>query len=280
MKAIRLLSLSLCYLSLISCDPLKSAYIEAPDVNKEGVQIQKVDRTPEADNVLLTMAYPLRGQVETENPVSFSLKIEGYPLGTNSPFERTDEIANSDKGQTIHIIVDNEPYFAKGREVIDVFDYSENYYLDDIVVELPLKLSPGQHLLRVFPARSYGESLKGNGTFVARTFFFKNENKKLDVDLSAPLLTYNEPQGEYSYKKGRAILLDFIVSNCELSRDGYKVRVKVDGTITRTLTEWSPYYIYGLKPGKHTVMLELLNPNNAPVAGSYNTLKRDFTIVE
>jgi hypothetical protein len=263
---------------LCFCSITYAAEIPRPGINVEGVQIVRMARTPEPDNVILKMPYPLKGQIETENPVYFSLKIEGYPLGTNSPMGRRDEIENYNVGQSIHIIVDDRPYFAVGRELINVFDQSENYYLYDIVVAFPFDLKPGAHLIRLFPARSFGESLKGDGCFIMRTFYFKEVKPGLNVDLSAPLLTYNEPQGAIPYEKGKPILLDFYVTNCELSKDGYKVKVTLDKTITRQLTEWTPYFIYNLMPGKHTVNLQLLDPEGKVVPGSYNNITREFTV--
>ena len=49
--------------------------------------------------------------------------------------------------------------------------------------------------------------------------------------------------------ESQPVLLDFFISNCELTSDGYKVRLIVDGDAIRTLTSWQPYYIYGLKKG-------------------------------
>jgi hypothetical protein len=78
--------------------------------------------------------------------------------------------------------------------------------------------------------------------------------------------------------EGRPILLDFYVSNTELSPDGYRVRLTVDGKVNRTLSFWQPYYIYGLKKGKHTVRLELLDPTGQLVPGMFNNVQQSFTV--
>ncbi|NDB85948.1 MAG: hypothetical protein EB127_25100 [Alphaproteobacteria bacterium] len=63
-----------------------------------------------------------------------------------------------------------------------------------------------------------------------------------------------------------------------MSVDGYKVKLTIDGKIQRTLTSWKPYYIYGLKKGKHTFKLELLDPSNKVVPGSFNTVEKTIVI--
>jgi hypothetical protein len=71
--------------------------------------------------------------------------------------------------------------------------------------------------------------------------------------------------------------LDFLISNCELTPDGYKVRLTIDGNVHRTLTSWQPYYIYGLSKGKHTIRLELLNKEEK-VPGSFNDVTRTIYV--
>lgn len=48
--------------------------------------------------------------------------------------------------------------------------------------------------------------------------------------------------------------------------------------MTRILTEWAPYYLYGLEKGDHTIEIELLDPKNALAVGSYNRIKRTISI--
>jgi hypothetical protein len=73
-------------------------------------------------------------------------------------------------------------------------------------------------------------------------------------------------------------LLDFYLSNCDLSPDGYKVRLTVDGTMTRVISSWQPYYISGLKKGTHTIRLELIDEKNLLVPGIFNDNQRTITI--
>ena len=98
------------------------------------------------------------------------------------------------------------------------------------------------------------------------------------MDLSGPYLTYNEPSGFLNIKDKEPVLLDFYLTNAFLSEDGYFVRLTIDNKIKRKLSKWSPYYIYGLGKGKHTIRLELMDKNIEKVPGLFNDTTRSFTI--
>jgi len=111
-----------------------------------------------------------------------------------------------------------------------------------------------------------------------RRFYIGERKDNLDVDLCGPYLTYNEPLASLRYCSCKPILLDFYLSNIQLSQDGYKVRVTIDGDITRVLTQWVPYYIYGIPSGSHTVQLELINEKNEVAPGIFNKVTRTIQV--
>jgi len=164
---------------------------------------------------------------------------------------------------------------------IEPFNEDGWYYNQSYKFKIPYKLRPGLHTLRVFAVRSFGESLKGERSFYSMYFFVggdKSQKNEQDGMLSQPYLTYNEPSGQVPLIEGKPILLDFYISNCELTPDGYKVRMSIDDTVQRILTSWSPYYIYGLNKGKHKIHLELLDERNLPVQGASNSVHRSFEV--
>jgi len=244
----------------------------------EEIRVMPVQPTPESNTVILKIAVPREKEVARTNPVWVQFRIEGFSLGADSSqFERDSELADSGMGQTVHVVVDNEPYFAVNEPAINPFNEAGYYYVTSYKFELPFSLKDGIHTIRMFPARSYGESLKGSNTFSVRTFYVRESSGGGQLDLSKPYLTYNEPSDQIELSTNQPILLDFLVSNCELTPDGYKVRLTIDGKTTRTLTSWQPYYIYGLPSGKHTIRLELLN-GSAPVPGPFNDVTRTITV--
>ncbi len=248
--------------------------------NPQGVRLVPVDPTPEPDEVKMTILFPETDKPIKSQPVRGQIRLEGYPLGVDSDFPRKREVFNDPNGQSVHIFVDNQPYFEVNEALIDALDDTEEYFDQTADFEISAKLQPGMHVIRIFPVRSFNESLKGDGCFAARTFYYKEQKDNPQIDLSGPYLTYNEPQGEYTYNKRspEPILLDFYLTNCQLSKDGYKVRVTIDNDVQRTVVSWQPHYIYGLKKGLHRIRLELLDEQNRSVGGLFNDVERTIVV--
>lgn len=244
----------------------------------EDIRVVPVDPTPESNTIVTKIIFPRPYENKRKTPVNVQLRIEGFPLGVITQDDRAKELYNDSEGQTIHAIIDNHPYLDFNQAFEDSFDESQDYYSRMLSFYIPFTLSPGQHIIRIFPVRSYGESLKGDGAFAATVFYFQDPKKSdaLNVDLKEPYLTYNEPQGNYPFSE--PILLDFLLSNCELSIVGFKVRLSIDGKVIKMLTKNVPYYLYDLAPGKHTVKLELFDENNEIVPGYFNVTEREIEI--
>lgn len=255
-----------------------AADIEPHNPNLGEVRLVPVNPSAESNNVKTFIVFPKEGDMKTSNPVDVELRVQGYPIGTNTEMPRAREIFNDPAGQSMHIVIDNEPYFEINEAFVDALDNNEVYYDQSLEFKIPYKLKPGAHTIRVFPVRSFNESLKGDGCFAASTFYLGKKEELKDVDLSGPYITYNEPQGEYDFHPQTPILLDFYITNCQLSKDGYKVDVSIDGKKERVITSWIPYYIYGLKKGTHKIHLQLIDQANDPVPGRYNSVDRQFTI--
>lgn len=272
--------LALCVLMIAVTGTAYTAEQQGPPANEtDEIRIVPVKQTPDPEIVETRVVFPQTRDIQTRNPVDVQIRVDGYPLRTYSQFPRAREVMNYNKeGQSLHIVVDNEPYFAENEAVVDALDNAMDYYDQVLEFDIPYDLSPGMHILRVFPARSYGESIKSDGAFTARAFYFRTKTPNLDVDLSKPYLTANQPQGTLKYDPKKPVLFDFYLTNVLLSRDGYKIRVTIDKTVQRIVTQWIPFYIYGLKQGDHTIKLELLTEQNKVAPGLFNTVERNFTL--
>jgi hypothetical protein len=248
--------------------------------NPKGLQVVPVDPTPDPDHVETKIIYPKEKEIKMSSPVKGQIRLDGLALGVDTEQPRKKEIWNDTEGQSLHIFIDNQPYFAVNEALIDALDDVQDYFDQTAEFEIPFKLQPGMHVIRTFPVRSYNESVKSEKAFAASIFYFQEKKNNPQVDLSQPYLTYNEPQGEYDYERKnlQPILLDFYITNCELSKDGYKVRLTIDNENQRILTSWQPYYIYGLKKGQHRIRLELIDPKNNYVAGLFNDITRTIVI--
>jgi len=206
------------------------------------------------------------------------------------------------KGNHIHVILDNEPYEA-------YYELDQPFELRNVVA--------GKHTLRVFPSRPWHESYKNDGAFRMVTFTVKaggdaskptttkagqtmannnssgnaqpREGKDVtastagDVDPTKPLLTYSRPKGEYNGPDADPIMMDFWLSNAKLKGDGgeYRVRYIIDDDEPRYVDKWEPVWLSGWLAGKHTVRLELLGADENPVKnGDFNVTTREITIVK
>lgn len=246
--------------------------------NPNEIQIVPVEKTPEPGQVSLSISYPKNGKLETEQPVEVEMKLEWFPLGVDSGnFPRRKEIRNSNEGQTLHVFIDLFGYFTINEALFDAVDDHDEFYDQIAEFDIPYKLTEGMHIIRAFPCRSFGESLKDSSPSVAEVFYYKKKEPSMDIDFSKPYLTYNEPQGRFPDAK-KPILLDFYINNCALSKDGYKVRVRIDGANERFLYDWVPYYIYGLTPGNHKIEMELISPQNEIVPGLFNKVTRTIIV--
>lgn len=265
-------------LCLSLCASSFAAQIEEHLPNLGEIRVVAVDPTPEPDHVTVKVVFPEDNEVKKTNPVHLQLQTNGYNLATDSDFPRKKEVYNSNDGQSIHVVIDDNPWFMINEALINAEQYFEYYFEQTLDYDIPYPLKPGIHVIRAFPARSYNESLKGDGAFVASIFYMRSKKDAGTIDLNAPYITYNVPQGTMPFENGKPILLDFYVSNCMLSRDGYKVRVTIDHTTQRVLTQWVPYYIYGLNKGTHTIRLELIDRENKLVKGHFTDTQRSFKI--
>jgi hypothetical protein len=256
------------------------AQLEEQTANSKGIRVVPVSPTLDPDHAETKIIYPRKNEVKTSTPVKGQIRLEGLALGVDTEQPREKEIWNDPEGQSLHIFIDNQPYFSVNEALIDALDDAQDYFDQTADFEIPFKLQPGMHVIRTFPVRSYNESVKSDRAFAASVFYTQEKKDNAQIDLSQPYITYNEPQGEYDYDKKNVqpILLDFYITNCELSKDGYKVRLTIDNDNMRTLTSWQPYYIYGLKKGMHRVRLELLNPQNNLMPGLFNDVTRTIVI--
>jgi hypothetical protein len=244
--------------------------------NPNNIQVVPVEGTPEADDIDLRIQYPPIGKLESKNPVHLEMRIDWFPLGVETDFPRQNEIYNDHKGQSIHVFIDDNEYFEVTEALFDSVDDHDEYFDQIAEADIPFTLTPGLHVIRAIPCRSFGESLKKNKNAETSFFYFQKRTKET-FNLDAPYLTYNEPQGTYR-DAHKPILLDFYIDNCALSKDGYKVRITIDGQNQRFLYDWTPYYIYGLGKGEHTIRLELISPQNKLVPGPFNDVQRKIVL--
>ncbi len=226
------------------------------------ITLYKLAQSPAFDQANLTLKSATPGD---SGKYTFNFEVSEFELGAQTEPKPDVNLANSDMGQHIHLIVDNQPY--------------EAHYPPSATT---LKLAePGNHVVLAFLSRSYHESVKNiekNRSYVLHQYQIGSEPAE-QADLNAPHLFYSRPKGTYTGRDTEHLLLDFFLVNTSLSPDGNKVRATIHGQ-EFILDEWVPYMIDGLPMGDITIRLELIDANGQPIPGPYNDVTRTVTMAQ
>lgn len=244
----------------------------SPDADTQGeeskVSIEIGERSPGFPGAKARFSSLKDGDVLDDNDVSVVIDVQNYELGIQTETPRAKEIANSAKGQHVHIILDNDPYFA---------DYEAGVPFDIGV------LDEGPHTLVVFPSRSYHESVKSKDSVDIVNFYVGKEEGEFMLDESKPTIIYSRPKGKYEGKDAEKIMLDFYVINIKPS-DGYQAKYTIRKNEpdaiehTITMTKWNPLFVTGLDSGEYIVTLQLLDGEGNLVDGPFNNTERKITV--
>lgn len=193
----------------------------------------------------------------------FTFNVSNYELKAQTSDAPQKMCANSDQGQHIHLIIDDEPYAAKYEST---FDH---------------EVADGEHFLLAFLSRSYHESLKTDDAHVVLKGTFSGNGITSQQPVTEPMLFYSRPKGTYVGKANTdKVMLDFYLVNTTLAPNGNKVKVEVNGEEKFLLDEWKPVFIEGLPMGDNKIRLTLLNNEGIAINTPLNPVERVFTLKE
>ncbi|MGB3802051.1 MAG: hypothetical protein WA952_19680 [Lewinella sp.] len=192
------------------------------------------------------------------NAGTLSYDVSGYTFGKITDDADDLMCANSDQGQHVHLIIDNEPYIAK---------YEPTF--DQVVQD-------GEHHILTFLSRSYHESIKSPEAHRAVKVTAANGSFSSMEEITEPMLFYSRPKGTYvGSKETENVMLDFYPVNATIG-DEYKIMATVNGK-EFTIDEWKPYYLENLPMGENTVTLTLMQGDSI-VDTPLNPVRRTFTL--
>ncbi|SNC77196.1 hypothetical protein SAMN06265337_3778 [Hymenobacter gelipurpurascens] len=274
MKTTTFLLMGFSLLSLAACDVTRkvqetpeeptseamAALKEEASLEKNGIRLTPITDSPKMPEAQLMLKTPAPGSAVPSGSVAFDYDLTNFQLTRMTGGPHAEHLANSQQGQHIHNIVDNQPYTA--------------HYTPEFSKPIP----DGQHVVLSFLSRSYHESLKHRGAYDLRVItvgpgVFSTQN----FDLQAPHLFYSRPKDVYKGKDTQKVMLDFYLVNTTLSSEGNKVRATINGT-EFLLDQWVAYTMEGLAPGENTVKLELIDAKGNQIPGPYNAETRTFTL--
>lgn len=220
----------------------------------------------------LFLVAPKMDQVLTTDAAVVKLDLRQYEVGPDAKAG----------GPHVHLILDDEPYRAIYADGLS----------DGVRLE---KLSEGTHVLRAFPSAGpkddkgalHHESRKNEGAFTWVRFHVKSRGGPLDLaaidPTTKPTLTFSRPKGEYvaGSPDHARFLIDYFVTGCTLSANGFHVVATLDGKKVGTFSAWERFILPEPPTvGEHTLKLELLDREDVVVEGPFNATERKFKIVE
>lgn len=265
MKKFKFLAGLLMVTLFMTCTPKKQSgedqtSTEPAEQAEMEILVSPVEDSPEFPDAILEMNEPEEfAKLEVGN-VQFSYEVTNYELQAQTPDAGIKNCANSDKGQHIHLILNNQPYTAH---------YDPSFEQE---------LQAGHYVALSFLSRSYHESLKNPEAYDLRQFTVGDASSE-EADLSGPNMFYSRPKGTYAGNDTKKILLDFYLVNCDLSETGYKVRATINGH-EFMLTDWVPYFVEGLPMGDNVFILELLDADGNLVDSPFNRVERTISLEE
>ena len=230
--------------------------------SKGGITLTPYDDSPKFPTAQLQLNSPVAGSSVPSGPVTFSYSLTNFQLTKMTASDHAMQMANSMKGQHIHLIVDDQPYTA----------HYDTRFTGPV--------ADGQHVILSFLSRSYHESIKHQGAYDLRTITVGTPaagTPPMAFDTKAPALFYSRPKDTYSGKDAQKIMLDFYLVNTTLASDGNKVRATINGT-EFMLDQWVPYMMEGLPAGQATIKLELVDSSGTMIPGPYNSVTRTITV--
>jgi hypothetical protein len=170
------------------------------------------------------------------NKIEFKTKF--LNLGQKTVEEKIHNSRLNEAGQYLGVLEPNgklSKIIQKGFEV-DV-NVGDNYYF-------------------CYLSRSYNLSLKNSHS----SFLFKiNADPSgcySETNLSDTVVALLQPRGSYSSNVQEKILFDFYLKNVKIGSNGNYLLVNIDNSEFK-LMKWAPFWIKGLKTGKHTIKIDL-----------------------
>lgn len=227
------------------------------------ITLSAAPTSPDYADAMVEFVAPEEGQsLPSGDSVAFTYNVTNYELGVVTADASQKSLANSAKGQHVHLILNNEPYHAI---------YTPEGF--------KLGLDDGHYVAISFLSRSYHESVKNPEAYKVKQFTV-GDGEDEDVDLAAPMLFYSRPKGTYTGKDTKKVLFDFYLVNTEIGPGGNQVRVTVNGDTTMMVDQWKPYVLEGLPMGDNTVKIELIDSDGTLVDSPINSEERTFTLEE
>lgn len=210
------------------------------------------------------------------------LELNGhFSLGTTSsdPEKRAATYYNIKEGQTLHIFIDERPYFlATLKDAYTNLEQKEPF-IKELKIPIPFPLEEGTHLVTIVPAKSYKESIKVKGAFISKKLDVQNGVKPSLIESSdhnLPLLLWHAPEGVYPKDRSDPLLLDFQIIKNGGSANVLVELFKGETKLLSKMVNAPPYRLIGLTPGDYSIKVSMRGESEKY---PWNSFTRTFTIL-
>lgn len=183
--------------------------------------------------------------------------------------------------KTLAFSVENYPTDAdwQGFEVVLNDTAPVRFYESRAEWNLPLeKLNKGANIIKMYPVRSWGESLKNPESFAFVPFFYGSKTGLSWVAPQRPILTLVSPRGTYEGEAAKKILFDFLVQNPEKTIKTYTVHYTLNGRKLK-LNTGKAYHFYNLPAGDYELRLEVVNQKEIPLGQEVTRSSSKFKVL-
>jgi len=228
---------------------------------KGGIKISPLGVSPNYRDARLVLQKPAPSAKLPSGTVDFDFRMlgESFELGKQTSDALNKGVVSQQEGQYIRLVLNGRKY-----ESSTTASFSK---------ELP----DGHYEATAFLVRSYHESVK-LATAKQVFQFTVGEATPKKANLAAPRLLYHQPQGDYVGEAAKKVVLDFYLLHTNISANGKKVKVTVNGTTEFILARWQPYVLEGLPAGKNKIVLELVDNKGVLFGGKQNRIEKTITI--
>ncbi len=224
------------------------------DENGGDIKLIPFGESPSYDNAIIeSLEYK-------DGNFTYTIPEGEYKLGEQTSDADIKMCANSAKGQHIHLIIDDQPYYSFYTPTFEK------------------TIMNGKHYILTFLSRSYHESIKTPDAHRAMQVEVKDNNFASVAPINQPMIFYSRPKGTYVGDDTKKVMLDFYPIKAELGKDAYKVKVDINNKASFTLTEWQPYYIVGLPMGVNNITLSLIDSDGELVDSPLNKVSRRIVL--
>lgn len=254
-----------CSIFLFSCNQNNVIDIKDSDIDKAFSEV-KTRIVLEKDGIKLIEAndFPLFKDTELSlvsdtnifqfGPNKIELKLDNYYLGGSTTDQDEKNVRLNSTGQFLFVIKDQK-VIEKSKDLNFKFD-----------------LKRGNNSFFVVPSRSYEMSIKNKNSWLAYELNIDNiKNRALYHSITEPGIFICSPSSRYYEGVSERVLFDFFVINTELSLEGSKVILEIDKSTKFTLDTWRPFYVEGLKSGKHNFKAYIVDKDDKPLKGKYSS---------